>query len=665
MMRTYKKVLVVALVLSFVLSVGGAAFAATARTSVFSDSVGESHAALNYLGSLGIYRGDAGPGGPARPGDPLTRAEFCAVVVRMVDREGLAATLASFRPHFADAADIPSWAWGYVNVAHNMSIIQGYPDGTFKAANHVTAAEAIAMLTRAMQNDSAVFGVWPMNYVMWGYDSGLLAGLSLFANLPITRGEMASLTRNALGLPRGYNKDTATFRFPAIASGFTVSGALVQSVSATAGTITARVGSETTTYELAATVTLVGVAGFDGLLNRAVTLVFSGGKVVYIAPVEAGAVLTGAFSSTKSKDGKDYLVLADAREIEFTAGTVFEINASLGAPAFDEEDLLQGAQLTIVMDAGKAAYVRAFQEDLANYYVAASGVSVLAQPTTEGKIGTLKVAGSPSVTLDVMQSTAITLNGKAASLADLADYDIVYVATEGSQGAVAIAVAAMRNQVKGSVKEVTKVYTSSTSYYTVVTVEYATNATKDITLDEAIKAMTFDPNAEYFLNLNRAGHARYAGVVGPAPAVYTIVKVVGVEFRTVNRIRVDRAGTTFTYQCDAGFALDADMIGQVGLLEFDPNTGRVTDFDQYPLDGDYYRVFSVDLARGFTIGSEGGQYWFIANPTIAVYQYDENAAGSVGAYIGLAGLKVGDYIQLTSPTDAKWVLRIGPELPDD
>jgi hypothetical protein len=580
----------------------------------------------------------------------------------MLNKEGLAGALGTFQPQFADGAQIPSWAWGYVNVAFNLRIIEGYPDKTFKAGNPVTAAEALAMLTRAMGNDSAVFGIWPMNYMMWGYDSGLLEDLELFANLPITRGEMAWLTVNALGLPRGWDAEDEEFNLDPLADAFTVTGAIVERVDSPNSKIYCQVGAEDETYTMADVVTLVGAASFDALLNREVRMLLAAGKVIYIEAVQSGAVVTGTFKDDETKDSKTYIVLSDNSKIEYTGATVFEVNRD--TDGYDVDDLMAGASLTIIMDAGKAAYVRAFQEDLPNLYVDTDGVEVLDEATDEGVIGYLTVTdGDGDYTLDITGDTAITLNGSAADLEDLEDADIVYVATFACEGDEAIAVTAIRNQVTGTVEEVTRVYTSSTAYYTVVTVEYQKDKFRDYTLDSAIKTQTFTPDTVYFFNLNRAAEVRYAAAVGPAPDVHTIVKIIQVQDRTVDRVVVDRAGTTSTYETDT-IAPDPDLIGSVGELTIDGDTGRAS-FTEYTLAGGYYKVYAVDAQRGTaTIGTtNGSQYWFVNNPSLAVYQYSETAPKGVGAYIGLAGLKAGEYIRVDDPADAYWILRIGTELP--
>jgi len=183
--------LVTTIVVAMVLSMVGSAFA-------FSDVADDADYASDFgmLEEVGVYQGY--PDGTAKPGNALTRAEFAAIIVRALDKEDVAEAVASYETSFTDDAAIADWARGYVIVASSLGIINGYPDGSFKPANNVTYAEAIAMLARALKVDEAATGSWPTNYLVLGADIGLTDGVDPIANLPITRGEMATMTANAM-----------------------------------------------------------------------------------------------------------------------------------------------------------------------------------------------------------------------------------------------------------------------------------------------------------------------------------------------------------------------------------------------------------------------------------------------------------------------------------
>lgn len=99
--------------------------------------------------SLGIASGD--PSGNFRPNDKVSRQEFAKMVV-------LAAGLkpdADPRLQFTDASRISTWARGYVSAAVKAGIISGYEDNTFQPQKDVTRAELAAMIVRALDNNDS------------------------------------------------------------------------------------------------------------------------------------------------------------------------------------------------------------------------------------------------------------------------------------------------------------------------------------------------------------------------------------------------------------------------------------------------------------------------------------------------------------------------------
>src|SRR5690606_23876192 len=106
-------------------NVGGSAFADV-------DADDKAAEAFNVLAALGVYQGNEGIGGNVRPDSTITREEFSAVVVRFLDKESTAKSLNTYVPSFTDANSISSWAWGYVNVASSLGIVNGYPNGEFR-----------------------------------------------------------------------------------------------------------------------------------------------------------------------------------------------------------------------------------------------------------------------------------------------------------------------------------------------------------------------------------------------------------------------------------------------------------------------------------------------------------------------------------------------------
>ncbi len=187
-----------AMVLATVAAGGASASAASQGSSPFSDISGLTQApAISFLASAGIVNGVGG--GLYDPSAPVTRAEFAKIVVNLVGKNNIASALAQETPGFVDAANIQSWAWGYVNVAQDMGIIQGYPSGKFHPNRPVTDVQAAAMLLRAIGDNQTgvVQGTWPGNYVAAAFQLGLTSNVNFVANLPSTRADTAQMAYNA------------------------------------------------------------------------------------------------------------------------------------------------------------------------------------------------------------------------------------------------------------------------------------------------------------------------------------------------------------------------------------------------------------------------------------------------------------------------------------
>jgi subtilisin family serine protease len=88
------------------------------------------------------------PDGSFRPDQPVTRAEFSAMITRVIK---LTNSKENERPVFAD--QLPSWAQHVINLAFLYGIISGYPDGSFYANQPVTWPDAVSILTRVLEKN--------------------------------------------------------------------------------------------------------------------------------------------------------------------------------------------------------------------------------------------------------------------------------------------------------------------------------------------------------------------------------------------------------------------------------------------------------------------------------------------------------------------------------
>jgi len=92
----------------------------------------------------GIIQGRAN--GSFDPAALVTRGEMAIMLVRAMRATGM--TVSPGSASFSDAAQIPAWALDSVLAATAHGLINGYPDGTFRANDTATRAEAVTMLSR-------------------------------------------------------------------------------------------------------------------------------------------------------------------------------------------------------------------------------------------------------------------------------------------------------------------------------------------------------------------------------------------------------------------------------------------------------------------------------------------------------------------------------------
>ncbi len=88
------------------------------------------------------------------PQSPLTREQVAKMEINALDLSQAATGLSAYRPLFADAGSIGGWAWGDVNEAHKIGILNGFANGSFGPAVTFTpgqAADAIRQVLRYQQ----------------------------------------------------------------------------------------------------------------------------------------------------------------------------------------------------------------------------------------------------------------------------------------------------------------------------------------------------------------------------------------------------------------------------------------------------------------------------------------------------------------------------------
>lgn len=106
--------------------------------------------------------------------------------------------------HFVDLIDIKGhWAEGTIRELVQKNVITGYEDGTFRPNNHITRAEFVAIVIRALDieiKEGKVFldteNHWAKDIIATAYSNGIINGYNdaIFgANDPISREQMAMI----------------------------------------------------------------------------------------------------------------------------------------------------------------------------------------------------------------------------------------------------------------------------------------------------------------------------------------------------------------------------------------------------------------------------------------------------------------------------------------
>jgi hypothetical protein len=169
--------------------------------SMFKDTMGtpyeESVALLKDLDVLSGY-----PDGTFRPESPINRAEFMAMVYKLVNGEQ-EVSRSRVRNHFKD---VPAnhWAAHFINDGVSLDVLRGYPDETFRPDNQITLAEAFTICIRLVKNKAelATLTNYPRDFIeeaiLYGFHEGI--ELDPSGNNFATRGEVA----NMLGKVYGY-----------------------------------------------------------------------------------------------------------------------------------------------------------------------------------------------------------------------------------------------------------------------------------------------------------------------------------------------------------------------------------------------------------------------------------------------------------------------------
>ena len=648
-----KKLLVSALVAAMVLGFGSTAFAVAAASKVappaFTDIAGhKAEAELTLFAALGIFTGSSGLGGAVKPDDPITRAEFSKVIVLATGKGSTAAGLAGLRPTFSD--EVPAWAWGFVNVASFMGVIGGYPDGTFKANNSITYAEAVTMLVRAIPGHKAQVGagLWPYNFLFYAVDTGFTGAVDVgFATLPCSRGDMARLLFATMQVDPLDTKGDADLDGALLEEGDNLFTGVMD------GFYGASIDLSPDYHGLglAGTVYLVGGKTFEELLYLSALAVSKDEKIIFVQKTE-GKTVSGVFDSIYTDASADtFLELADGTRVPFVDDVAVILNGDNGDCA---HGLFPGDELLINLDGdGNAVAATALRWDFIfgdvvggvyeNEDIIAGGIvkSTAGNPVTQFNLGAgvfhrggcgCHFNGS---TITVPASVPLTINGATAKADDLAKNDVVKIATFGAHGGHSpsvIKMAATRNVVKGTVMGTSTTFPGPA--FAVTLKVDGVNKTYD--LNTAYLGLPGTSQIHQYA-LNAGGELFWSiGFTTANQVVYITGSSAETGSTTRFFVTADVKGVTQTFECNFNATGTADVFA---TLSIHPGTGLVDGWVPAGFDANLWEVVGIS-ATGVTLLVAGGStYQFVETPVV----YDDT--GATVTYIGAAGLIVGDFVR--------------------
>jgi len=222
-MKSFKRIITMLLAIAMILTnVGLVAFAGYSFSDIDDANV---DAAVSKLVAYGIITGydDNGDGIAEvfKPNNQITRAEFAAIVTRMKGLDDSLPTEAV--TGFGDLDNDPDRAWArpYVKAAVGAGIVNGFPDGTFRAADPVTYEQAVKMLicaagyepvARSEYNKTIAINpkaTWSAGYISAANKHGVTKNaFTTQITEPALRGTVAVLTSNAVDLaPLVFDED--------------------------------------------------------------------------------------------------------------------------------------------------------------------------------------------------------------------------------------------------------------------------------------------------------------------------------------------------------------------------------------------------------------------------------------------------------------------------
>jgi hypothetical protein len=197
-----KKTLVVLLALVMVFAFAATAMADDTQYVPYGDIADQDsdiQTAIERLSVLGALKGYDAAGTLFAPDQLITREEFATIGVRVAGLEDQVALYASLASAFTDVEE-GRWSEGYINCANANGIMIGRGNGVFDPKAYVTMQEVATVLLRAVGYDDRLPGAWPTDYNNKAVKVGLAEYVDYIGPKYATRGEVASMTNEAVDL---------------------------------------------------------------------------------------------------------------------------------------------------------------------------------------------------------------------------------------------------------------------------------------------------------------------------------------------------------------------------------------------------------------------------------------------------------------------------------
>jgi len=529
-MKNLNKVLAMLVVFMMVVStVAFASFTDVADTSSYAT-------AIDVDVDLGIIKGYED--NTFRPEGEITRAEFAAIVVRLLGQEAQSAGAAAS----TQFADVPAdhWAAGYVNIAVQAGVINGYGNGNFGPDDLVEYQDALTMMVRALGYEPAIGSAgYPTGYLTKAGDLGLTKNVSGTNGVAANRGTVAQIAFNALDVPLMTQSGYGTFTQYVINDGYSattgttnvkktllsenhstvkVQGTIVSSTDSTSSSTT---GTDKVTVDV--TNYLYNKFGINGMTTMEVgtsdALAYVGKKcVLFVEYDEFEDVCTIKAMYEAPTDDSVVIDLADVESYTSPAKAysyVDQQQQTINVPAVTGVVKTEDFDYTIAPTAN-VYYNGVKMSDVANgVYVGDSLITkksgtielaLLDKTTTTADYDTVYITAYDVVVVDNVRDSASRVTGKAASHSHLRT--ISYDETDGKVKATLV-------DAEGKAMD-----WADLEEYDVVGIKYVKTSAKSIIEAQIINntvtgtVTEVDESANWATNPNGASEYKYVWIDG-------------------------------------------------------------------------------------------------------------------------------------------------------